>query len=413
MTPRRLVVVGASAAGVAAAMGAREAGWDGGIVVVGAEAHQPYERPPLSKALLTGAEPHAKPLLTADRQRELDLELVLGQRVVRLDPPTRTVTLADGTVLAADGVVLATGARPRTLDGLDGDAVHVLRTLSDATELVRRFDGSPVAVVGGGFIGMEVAAAARVRGHEVAVIEAAPLPLLAGGGPALGAWFRARHAERGVRVLTSAGVTGVRRGAGGAPAELLLTDGSRVPAGVTVVGIGVVPRTELAEEAGLEVADGVVVDATGRTSHPWVYAAGDVANHRVGGRRRRVEHWTVAAEQGRAAGRSVAGVPTPWRSLPYFWSDQYDLTLQLFGAPHPSDAVVPRRESADSACWFWLRDGRVSAVAGVNCPAEIRAGRQLAAAAARVPVDVLADPAADLRGLGRSASGAGGTPLRV
>lgn len=399
MSSDTIVVVGASAAGVAAAMGAREAGWDGEIVVVGDEPHEPYERPPLSKSLLTGAEPHAKRLLTSERAAELELRLLLGRSVVDLDPARGTAVLDDGEPIPAKGVVLATGSRPRTLPHLDGPGVLQLRTLTDATSLVACLEtATQVAVVGGGFIGLEVAAAARARGSEVTVIEVAPTPLLHIGDPTIGEWFRERHTERGVRIVTSRQVTELRRGDDGMPTELVLDDGSRVAAQLVVVGVGVTPRTELAERAGVAVTGGVIVDETGRSSSPWLYAAGDVAVHTVDGQLRRVEHWTVAAEQGLAAGRSIAGVRSAWCSVPYFWSDQFEFMLQLFGVPRAGDIVVTRRMDEGAACWFWLRDGTVSAAAGVNAR-EVRIGRQLVAA--RTPVDpaTLADDGVDLRSL--------------
>jgi 3-phenylpropionate/trans-cinnamate dioxygenase ferredoxin reductase subunit len=216
----------------------------------------------------------------------------------------------------------------------------------------------------------------------------------------MGTWLRQRHEDQGVRILTSAQVESVIRDGQGNPAEVGLADGRRVAAELVVVGVGVIPRTDLAQRAGVDLDHGIAVDATGRSSNPWVYAAGDVAAHLLGGRRRRVEHWTVAAEQGRAAGRSIAGLATAWQSVPYFWSDQFNLSLQMFGLPSAGDTVITRRATDDRAVWAWVGRGRVTAVAAVNSPVDARAGRQLLAAGGHADLVRLADPSADLRTIG-------------
>jgi 3-phenylpropionate/trans-cinnamate dioxygenase ferredoxin reductase subunit len=398
----RLVVVGASAAGIAAAAGAREGGWDREIVVVGDEPHAPYERPPLSKALLLGSGQALTPLLNDERAARLGLRLLLGQRVTELDVAGHRVGLDAGDWLSADGVVLATGAGPRALPvpGADAAGVYRLRSLADAAALSGGLDrDGPVVIIGAGFIGLEVACAARARGRPVTVVEAAAVPLPAVGGTAIGEWFRSRHEERGVTFATSARVTTLDQDAQGRVTGVTLGTGVSLPASTVVVGVGAVPRDELAVAAGLRTDDGIAVDRTGRTSDPWVYAAGDVASHLADGGRMRTEHWNAAAEQGHAAGRSIAGLSTPWDSVPYFWSTQYGLMLQVFGRPRAGQELIIRQQEPGRACWIWLQENRVTAIAGVGCPREVRAGRGLIADFVAVSADQVGDPNISLAAL--------------
>jgi 3-phenylpropionate/trans-cinnamate dioxygenase ferredoxin reductase component len=337
MRTGRHVIIGASAAGVSAAMASRRVGFTGEVVIVGAEPHPPYERPPLSKKLVDDVESALRPIVPADQLRSNQVELRLGLRARAIDPSAGTVLLDDGEALPADSVLLATGASPRRLR-IPGGAVEgicYLRTVDDARELGRRLRWqAPVVVVGAGFIGLEVAAVARDLGRDVTVVEALHQPLLRAVGPLLGSVFAAVHREHGVRLLLDSGVTAFR-GAGGAVEAVELADGRTIPAATVVVGIGVRPETELAEMAGVVVDDGVVVDEHGRTSLPWLSAAGDVASrpHVCCPRRVRIEHWNNALHQGAAVGRTMAGQPSTDDGVPYFWSDQYDVKLQLFGRP--------------------------------------------------------------------------------
>jgi 3-phenylpropionate/trans-cinnamate dioxygenase ferredoxin reductase component len=399
-------MIGASAAGVSAAMASRQAGFTGEIVVVGAEPHLPYERPPLSKRLVDVDEVESvlRPIVPTDQLRANQIELRLGRRARSIDPSAGTVLLEDGEILAADSVLLATGASPRRLQvpGSDLEGICYLRSADDARELGRRLHWeAPVVVIGAGFIGLEVAAVARGLGREVTVVEALRQPLLRAVGPLLGSVFVAVHREQGVRLLLDTGVTAFH-GAGGVVEAVKLTDGQTIPAATVVVGIGVRPETKLAEAAGVVVDDGVVVDEHGRTSLPWLLAAGDVASrphvHCTG--RVRIEHWNNALYQGAAAGRTMAGQPTTDDRVPYFWSDQYDVKLQLFGRPEPTDEVLSRGDPARrSATFFWLRGGRVVAAASMNRPREVRAARTLIEQRATVDLKLLADKSVDLRRL--------------
>ena len=414
MRTGRHVIIGASAAGVSAAMASRGVGFTGEVVVVGAERHPPYERPPLSKQLIDVDDVASalRPIVPEEQLRSNQVELRLGLRARAIDPSAGTVLLDDGEALPADRVLLATGASPRRLQipGSDLEGVCYLRTADDAGALGRRLRSqAPVVVVGAGFIGLEVAAVARELGREVTVVEALRLPLLRAVGPVLGSVFAAVHREHGVRLLLDSGVRAVR-GAGVVEA-VELADGRTIPAATVVVGVGVRPQSGLAEEAGVVVDDGVIVDRHGRTSRPWLLAAGDVASRphlHCPAPRVRIEHWNNALYQGAAAGRTMAGLPSTDDAIPYFWSDQYDVKLQMFGWPEPSDDVVTRGDPASrSATFLWLRDGRPVAAAGMNRPREVRAARGLIEQRARVEPRRLADESVDLRRLPGTAGPSG------
>jgi 3-phenylpropionate/trans-cinnamate dioxygenase ferredoxin reductase subunit len=407
MRTGRHVMIGASAAGVSAAMASRQAGFTGEIVVVGAEPHPPYERPPLSKRLVDvdDVESALRPIVPEDQLCANQVELRLGLRARSIDPSAGTVLLDDGEILPADSVLLATGASPRRLQipGSDLEGICYLRSADDARELGRRLRWeAPVVVIGAGFIGLEVAAVARGLGREVTVVEALRQPLLRAVGPLLGSVFAAVHRQQGVSLLLDTGVTAFH-GAGGVVEAVELVDGQTIPAATVVVGIGVRPETKLAEAAGVVVDDGVVVDQHGRTSLPWLLAAGDVASRphvHCPAPRVRIEHWNNALYQGAAVGGTMAGQPTADDRVPYFWSDQYDIRLQLFGRPEPTDDVALRGDPASrSATFFWLRDGRLMAAASMNRPREVRAARGLIEQRATVEPRLLADESVDLRRL--------------
>jgi NADPH-dependent 2,4-dienoyl-CoA reductase/sulfur reductase-like enzyme len=345
VTLSRIVVVGASLAGINAAESLREAGYDGRLHLVGGEEHLPYDRPPLSKEILQGSKDETDVALRSTGEiDDLDLDLHLGTTATDLDLQDRRLGLHGGDRLDFDGLVIATGARPRHLPGTPTlDGVHVMRTIDDALAVRRAFDaGARVAVVGAGFIGSEVAASARARGLDVTVLEALPVPLSRVIGEDMGRACAALHVDNGVDLRCGAGVAGFE---GGERVEQVrLADGSAVPADVVIVGIGVVPATTWLEPSGLELDDGIICDAYCAASAPGVYAAGDVARwHHPGlDERIRVEHWTNAAEQGAAAARNLLAGPassTPFAPVPYFWSDQYGQRIQFSGRSHPDDDV--------------------------------------------------------------------------
>jgi 3-phenylpropionate/trans-cinnamate dioxygenase ferredoxin reductase component len=402
----RHVIIGASAAGVSAAMASRQAGYTGEIVVVGAEPHLPYERPPLSKKPVDvdDIETALTPIVPQDQLYSNQVELRLGLRARTIDTSAGTVLLDDGETLPADNVLLATGARPRRLEvpGSDLEGICYLRTADDALQLGHHLRSeAPLVVIGGGFIGLEMAAVARDLGRDVTVVEALSQPLLGTVGPLVGSVFAAVHREQGVRLLLNTEVMAVR-GAAGRVEAVELADGQTIPAATILVGIGVRPETDLAATAGVVVDDGVVVDQHGRTSLPWLFAAGDVASrpHVYSPERVRIEHWNNALHQGAAVGRTMAGRPSTDDSVPYFWSDQFDVKLQMFGLPRAIDDVVTRGDPASrSTTFMWLRQGRLVAAASMNRPREVRAARSLISKGATVDPNLLADESVDLRHL--------------
>jgi 3-phenylpropionate/trans-cinnamate dioxygenase ferredoxin reductase component len=409
---RVFVIVGASLAGAKAAEGLREAGFAGRVVLIGEETERPYERPPLSKGYLLGTEPREKAYVhDAQWYGEHDVELLLGVRATHLDPATHLLTLDGYEPLRYDKLLLATGSRVRRLDvpGTDLHGVRYLRTVTEADALVEHVKAAPrVVVVGAGWIGLEAAAAARTHGAEVTVVELDTLPLRRVLGDEVATVFADLHREHGVEFRFGAGVQEFR-GSAGQLSSVLLTDGTELPADLAVIGVGIVPNTELAEVAGLVLDNGVAVDARLRTGDPDIYAAGDVASvlHPVIGQRIRVEHWSNALNGGKAAGLAMAGQPVVYDRLPYFFTDQYDLGMEYAGwvTPGGYDRVVFRGDvPGREFLAFWLKDGRVLAGMNVNVwdvqdqiQALVRAGY------AGKPVDpaALADesvPLADLTG---------------
>lgn len=392
-----VVVVGASLAGLRAVQALRHGGFEGRITLVGEEHHPPYERPPLSKQVLAGTwPPERTALIEAEELGSLGVDLRLGYRAESFDAAARRVVLDDGAVLEADGVVLATGARPRRLGLGGGDGlVHVLRTLEDAARLRARIEevgpGCRVVVVGAGFIGSEVAATCSGLGCTVTVLEALPTPLAPALGEQVGAALGRLHVAHGVDLRTSVAVESVRPGPA---AAVVLASGEVVPADVVVVGVGVIPSTEWLAGSGLDVADGVRCDEA-LFAADGVVAAGDVARwrwrHHDEHEEVRIEHWEVAAQMGAAAARSLlAGraAAAAFDPVPYFWSDQYGKKIQVLGRPDPADDVAVVEGTLDATgnagtddagrfVVLYGRRGRLSAVLGVSRPRQVMAFRRL------------------------------------
>ena len=385
----RIVVVGASLAGLWACESLRGGDYAGTITLVGAESHQPYDRPPLSKALLKGDwEPERIRLRKPDELDSLGLDLRLGVVAVALDVTNRTVTLASGETLAADGVIAATGSTPRQLpDQPHLDGVTMLRTLDDSLALRRRLEGRPrVVVIGAGFIGLEVAATAAQRGCAVVVLEGAPAPLMRGLGAEMGEVVARVHERNGVSVRCGVQIAGIE-GEDGRTTGVRLGDGELVAADVVVVGIGVSPATDWVEGSGLEIRDGIVCTDSLRAA-PGIYAAGDCArwvNNLFGdaGEEMRVEHWSNAAEQGQAAAKNLlaelAGqAPTPYAPVPFFWSDQFDSRIQYVGRAHGDDEVhVVAGDLNGNFMAMYGHGGRLRGVLGVNMPKPVMRLRKL------------------------------------
>ncbi|GAB3391596.1 FAD-dependent oxidoreductase [Humibacter soli] len=374
-TPEHIVIAGGGLAGAKTAEALRERGYHGELTLVPGEAHLPYERPPMSKDYLAGRSSLQDATVhLADWYAANDVTLLTGTRVTDVDASAHRVRLDSGPDLGYERLVLATGSVPRRLrlPGADAEGVHTLRTVEDSDAIRSTFgSGRGLAIIGGGWIGLEVAAAARTAGTAVTVIEALELPLLNVLGPESAAVFADLHRANGVDLrlgarlaeITTDGVraTGVR-----------LEGGETIAADAVVVGVGVAPDLALAESAGLEIDNGVLVDGTLRTSDPHIYAVGDIANHDhpVLGRRVRVEHWANALNQPAAAAASLLGDDTPYAELPYFYSDQYDLGMEYIGhAPRGSyDRVLVRGDLAGPEfVAFWVDPGdRILAAMNVN-----------------------------------------------
>jgi NADPH-dependent 2,4-dienoyl-CoA reductase/sulfur reductase-like enzyme len=364
-----VVIVGASAGGLATAESLRRLGFTGTITLVGAEPHLPYDRPPLSKQLLTGAWEPDRLLLR--EQAEIDalrLDLRLGMPATALDPDARTVTLADGTELTADAVVVATGVRPRRLPASDGlTGVHVLRTVDDALGLrARLVPGRRLVIVGAGFVGAEVASVARALGVEVTLLEAAPVPLAVVVGEQVGSFLAQVHVDHGVDLR--AGVTASSiLAADGAVRAMTLSDGSVIDADNVLAAIGSVPNTDWLESSGLDLSDGLLCDEHG-VAAPGVYGVGDVArwHNPLFGTTVRVEHRTSVAEQGLCVARNLLQPERdePFTPVPYVWSDQYDMKIQAYGSLRGHDEAL-------------LVDGDLTDPASRSFTVSYRTGRRL------------------------------------
>jgi len=380
-SPREIAVVGASLAGLRAVEALRRRGYDGRIVWIGEETHLPYDRPPLSKQVLRVEWTPDRTALKANYEA-LGADLRLGRRAIALDVTERRVTLDDGGSVSFDGLVIATGAAARRLPGSEHMTnVHVLRTLDDALAILASLEKKPrVAVVGAGYIGLEVAASCRTLGLDVTVVEALAVPLAPAIGETMGRAIIDLHLERGVVVRTGVTVSGFL---GDREAEgLRLSDGTTVPADLVVVGIGVTPNTAWLSGSPIEVASGVVCDSCLRTNVPGIVACGDVARweNPLFGETMRVEHWTNAVEQANAAASALLdgdGAP-PLSSVPYFWSDQYDAKIQFAGRIARGDTlrVVEGSVAERNLVALYGRAGKLRGVLVVNKPAALIRNRK-------------------------------------
>src|SRR5580693_3588204 len=398
------VIAGAGLAGAKAAEVLREEGFDGPVVLIGDETERPYERPPLSKDYLLGkAEREAIYVHPASWYADNGVELRLGVPVTGIDRAAHEAALADGSRIGYAKLLLATGSSPRrlTVPGGDADGVLYLRRVGDSDQIKATFQtAARIAVIGAGWIGLECAAAARAAGVEVTLLEAAELPLLRVLGTEVAQVFAGLHREHGVDLRFGVQVSEIT-GSGGRAGGVRLADGGHVEADAVIVGVGITPNTQLAEAAGLETGNGVVVDARLRSSHPDIYAAGDIASayHPALGRHIRVEHWANALNQPQAAARAMLGQDLAYDRLPYFYTDQYDLGMEYHGYVEPDgyDQVVFRGDvERREFIAFWLGGGRVLAGMNVNIwdandmiQALVRSGRT-------VDPDRLADPSVPL-----------------
>jgi 3-phenylpropionate/trans-cinnamate dioxygenase ferredoxin reductase component len=406
-TDRTHVIVGASLAGAKAAETLRAEGFDGPVVLIGEESDRPYERPPLSKDYLLGkAERESLYVHPREWYAEHDVDLRLGVAVTAIDRAAHEVSLADGSKAGYARLLLATGSSPRrlSLPGADLDGVLYLRSAGDSDRIKTAFQGAArVAVIGAGWIGLETAAAARAAGAEVTVLEMADLPLLRVLGRQVAQVFADLHRDNGVDLRCGVQISEIT-GRGGKAAGLRLADGSHVEADVVIVGVGITPNVQLASAAGLEVDNGIWVDAQLRSSDPDIFAAGDVANalHPLLGKHVRVEHWANALNQPQTAAKAMLGQDVAYDLVPYFFTDQYDLGMEYAGYVEPDgyDKVVFRGDAGRREfIAFWLGRGRVLAGMNVNVwdvndaiQALVRSGRPVESAA-------LSDPETPLESL--------------
>lgn len=405
---RVMAIVGAGHAGGRAAQVLRESGWRGRIVLIGAEAHLPYERPPLSKGVLTGERCAAQCRLREPDAWAADgIEPVVAT-VERIDPHAREVRVSGARVFGYDALLLATGARARRLaiPGAALDGVFALRTLDDAAALgARLVPDARIVLIGGGFIGLEVAASARLRGCRVTVLDAAPRVLGRAVPETIAARVQALHEEQGVAIRVNRKPVAIERTPGGALA-VVLDDGDTLIADTVVAGIGIDPADELARDAGLAVDRGIVVNARLETSARGIYAAGDVAvfPSALSGRPVRQETWHGAETQARAAARNMLGADEPYREMPWFWSDQYDAQLQVAGEPALGELAVARRLDGDAEIHFHFDGGgRLVAASGFGRASgfvkEMKLARTLVERGAAVAPAAVADANVKLKSL--------------
>jgi 3-phenylpropionate/trans-cinnamate dioxygenase ferredoxin reductase component len=401
VTARSIAIIGAGQCAAAAAAALRSRGFDGEMAIIGAEADLPYERPPLSKDYLLGK-------TTADKLRirdpewftEHDIRLHLSTSVRQVDPRDRLLHLSDGGALGYDVLLIASGGRPRPLPGVTDDRVVYLRTRQDADALSERIrTAGEVVILGGGFIGCEIAAAARALGAQVTILEMQGALLQAALGPGVGALIGGIHRAAGVTVRTGEPVHAVTADPDGLVVD---TDRGELRCGLLLVAIGMVPNAEFLADSGLKISGGVVVDEYCRTSIDGIYAAGDVAvtYHPGHGAHLRVEHYDNAIKQGTAAAAAMLGDGEPYADPHWFWSDQYQHNLQSVGLAHRYDQEVLRGSAEDgSFSVFYLADGVVQSVFALNRPKDVSVGKRMVAGQLRPDPRVLADTGADLREL--------------
>lgn len=395
------LIAGAGMAGRACALTLRRIGWDGEIVLVGDESTHPYDRPPLSKSVIVGTADMDKVVKPAPETYAQDrIDLRLGTRVEAVDAGARAATLSDGTALAWDALVLATGCAPRQLPIPGLERAHRITRMDEALALQALLAEGPrrLAIIGGGFIGMEAATAAVAHGHSATVLEAAPEPMSRPLGREVAAHVLRWAEARGVDIRAGVAVEAVT------DAGVVLAGGEVVPADIVVAAVGQAPRLELAEALGCAITDGGVrVDAGLRTSVDGVWAVGDIAafpSRWADEERIRVEHAAVAIGHGQVAAEQIALGEGLFEDLPTFWSDQGDLTLNVVGVPRPDDEIVWRGDTQTPACTaFYVRDGRMRAALSVGDMKTLRGVRKLFAAGVEPPPAMLADPAADLAAL--------------
>ena len=396
-----IVIIGAGHAAGQAAASLRQAKFEGPITIIGDEAHVPYQRPPLSKQYLAGTQLADKVYLRAEKfYADKDIQLMLDTRATQIDPSTKTINLDNGETIAYEKLLISTGSRPRKLsiEGSDLSGIHYLRTM-DGVDGIRADvkPGANLVIVGGGYIGLEVAAVGIELGMNVHVLEMEERILQRVTTPEMSAYYHKLHTDRGVHIHTQTGVTGF---SGNGSVEKVLCGDESFDADIVIVGIGIIPNIEIAEEAGIHCDNGIVVDDHCRTSDPDIYAAGDCTNHPnpLMNKRLRLESVPNAMDQARVSTANMLGDDKVYAAIPWFWSDQYDLKLQMVGFSADGDSQVLRGDmDTHQFAIFYLKDGKVVAADAVNSPKEFMLCKQLVGK----PADPakLADPETDLKSL--------------
>ena len=366
MTEASMVIVGGGKAGARAAVAFRESAWKGPVTLISDEALAPYDRPPLSKAsIMDDSEPQPAYLLDEGMMASLEVNFLRGSAATTIDRDVKTVSLADGKKISYDRLLIATGAEPRRLSQAGAERALLLRDLADSAKIRSEFiGGKSVAIIGGGFIGLELAASAAKRGCRVTVIEAQPRVLMRGVPPEIATRVAARHAEAGVAILTSASIAQIGSD------RILLSDGREVPADIVIAGIGAAPRIKLAQQAGLALDNGIACNTYLQTSDPHIFAVGDCCSfpHPVfGNERLRLEAWRNASDQAIVAVENMLGGQRPYEAVPWFWTDQFELTLQIAGLPHRGVSIVQRVPKEDALILCHLDgEGRLVGASGIG-----------------------------------------------
>ena len=402
-TPKTCIVIGASHAAAQFVISLRQGGWDGRIVMIGDEPDLPYHRPPLSKDFLSGNKSLEDILLRpASVYDKADVDLKLGVNVTSIDRDDKTITTDTGEIIAYTKLVLATGARVRKLPvpGADLDGVFYLRNAQNVSVIKANVAaGKSAVIIGGGYIGLETAASLRKQGVNVTVLEAMPRILQRVTAPDLSMFYKRVHMEEGVNILESVGASEIEKT--GTGLRVLTGGDQKIDADFVIIGIGVIPNTELAEAAGLEVGNGIVVDEFARTSDPDVYAIGDVTWHYnpIYDRHIRLESVPNATDQAKTAALSINGSPKPYNSLPWFWSDQFDLKLQIAGLSEGYDSIVIRGDihQGRSFAAFYFKGAQLLAVDAVNRPREFMMSRQVLTKGQTLDKAILKDEQAELK----------------
>jgi 3-phenylpropionate/trans-cinnamate dioxygenase ferredoxin reductase component len=405
----RIVVIGGGQAGAQALQSLRQGGYAGALTLVGDEPALPYQRPPLSKAYMKGEMTEERLYFRpAPWYQDQNIEVILSTPAKSIDRANRTVELAHGAHLDYDALIIATGSRPRVLPtkGATLHGVHDLRDLSDVERIrPNMISGRKMVIVGAGYIGLEAAAVARQMGLDVTVLEMAPRVLARVTSPVMSDFFETEHRAQGVQVLTGARLDHLD-GDGDKVTAAILADGTRIDADIVLVGIGILPNEELARDAGIACNNGILVDRDARTSDPRVFAAGDCASRPLVhyGRSGRLESVHNAIEQGKLAAAAILGKPRPAEDCPWFWSDQYDLKLQIAGLSQDYDEIVVRGDPKDRKfAAFYLRNGTLIAVDAINSPPEFLASKKLIMSGAKLAPDVLGDTSISMKDIAAAA----------